>query len=178
MTRPIRADITSLEEEPKHIKIAIAKNPATRPSTLAELSHDPDRLVRYLVYMNPNTPEDVLEVLDDEEFEEGTYDLAIDCYVDDIEDFSDADLTLFKLKLKDIVETYGYTYIGCSWYDRMSESEYRDFAEAEGATFGDIAIDLDFSGLEDDDFTDDLRDAVLDYICGRPGFTYQSSDWV
>ena len=63
MKRYIRAAVVDVSDEDDTLKLSIAEDPNTRPSTLKTLANDKHWSIRSAVAENPNTPTDVLQTL-------------------------------------------------------------------------------------------------------------------
>lgn len=60
MRRYIFADTVSFDDESRETQIALAKDPNTRPNTLAKLAEYNDFNIRRAIALNPNTPVEIL----------------------------------------------------------------------------------------------------------------------
>lgn len=158
MKRYIKADAADLNELSLVDRIEIAQNPATRPSTLAQLASDPELGVRYCVLQNPNTPK---EVTDNPDLCNLTlFHAGIDCYTTTEQCQPDNFPRVKDLLIESIRQANGGVI-------HISMCNYND------DDMTDVSVDIDFVCMPE--YEDDVADAVFDTL-GSSDFVEEASD--
>ena len=169
MKRYITANIVDPSEESMYSKVAMAMNPNTRPDTLAQLAKDSEVLVRYWVFKNPNTPEDIKAQLDFTGFDAWDWCLALDFYAVNFDAVTQEQLDHIKSQIKTIVEEHGYLYQDCEFQYEMVE----DTPDA------DVTPYVSFNGLDDEDgeYTTTVGQAIFNLL-GSYGWDVHTVEYV
>lgn len=157
MKRYIKSAIQSISDADIYTKISAAADPDTPPEILKELSSDSNTLVRYLVSVNPNTPEGTTTKISSLENVESdvTLELAVDFWM--YSDTTAAELNNLSGCVSDVIKSCGYTVGNCEIFEQNEDEE------DEGSDIKYMTMVAEFSGFDDDKhlLTDFVQKAVI-----------------